>query len=263
MPAQPERTPDSAAGGRVAVVTGAASGIGRATTLLFAEHGIRVVAADIDPEAGAETEKLARDAGGDVMFVRTDVAVEDEVRAMVAAAVDAFGRLDYAVNNAGIDGDLLPLVDQSAASWHRVIEINLSGVFFGLKHEIPAMIAGGGGSIVNISSTAGIRGYPGLAPYSAAKHGVNGLTKSAAIEYGESGVRVNSICPGAIATPMLMEYLETRPDMRAVLVDGNPLRRMSEPGEIAQTALWLCSDASSYITGHTLVADGGKTVSGA
>ena len=256
-------TTDARTAGKVAVVTGAASGIGRAATLLFAEHGIRVIAADIDADGGAETEKLVRDTGGEAVFVRVDVSDEDDVRAMVAAAVDTFGGLDYAVNNAGIDGDLLPLVEQSATSWHRVIEINLSGVFFGLKHQIPAMVARGGGSIVNISSTAGIRGYPGLAPYSAAKHGVNGLTKSAAIEYGESGIRVNSICPGAIGTPMLMEYLESRPDMRAVLVDGNPLRRMSEPAEIAQTALWLCSNASSYITGHALVADGGKTVSGA
>jgi NAD(P)-dependent dehydrogenase (short-subunit alcohol dehydrogenase family) len=125
------------------------------------------------------------------------------------------------------------------------------------------MIEGGGGSIVNISSTAGVRGYPGLSPYVAAKHGVNGLTKTAAVEYGPHGIRVNSICPGAIGTPMLLEYLDANPDMRAVLVEGNPLRRMSDAREIAETAYWLCSDASSYISGHVLVADGGKTVTGA
>jgi NAD(P)-dependent dehydrogenase (short-subunit alcohol dehydrogenase family) len=248
---------------KVVLITGAGSGIGRATALLFAETGIQVVAVDIDADGGAQTEKLVRDRGGEAVYVCADVAAEDDARATVRTAVDTFGGLDYAVNNAGIDGEHLPLVDQSAGSWQRVIDVNLSGVFFGLKYQIPAMIARGGGSIVNISSTAGIRGYPGLAPYTAAKHGVNGLTKTAAIEYGEAGIRVNSICPGAISTPMLLEYLESRPEMRAVLVEGNPLRRMSEPGEIAQTALWLCSDSSSYITGHELVADGGKTATGA
>jgi NAD(P)-dependent dehydrogenase (short-subunit alcohol dehydrogenase family) len=248
---------------RVALITGAGSGIGRASVLLFAEAGIQVAAVDIDADGGADTEKLARDLGGEVVYVRADVSAESDVAQAVRTVMDTFGRLDYALNNAGIDGDLLPLAEQSASSWQRVIDVNLSGVFFGLKHQIPAMIASGGGSIVNVSSTAGIRGYPGLAPYAAAKHGVNGLTKTAAIEYGAQGIRVNSICPGAISTPMLVEYLETRPDMRAVLVEGNPLRRMSEPREIAQTALWLCSDASSYVTGHELVADGGKTVSGA
>lgn len=259
MPEQAE----SGATGKVAVVTGAASGIGRATALLFAERGVRVIAADIDTAEGAVTEKLIRAAGGEAVFTPCDVADEDAVAAMVALAVDTYGGLDLAVNNAGIDGDLCPLAEQPTDSWHRVIEVNLSGVFYGLKHQIPAMVARGGGAIVNISSTAGVRGYPGLAPYSAAKHGVNGLTKTAAIEYGEAGIRVNSICPGAIGTPMLLEYLDARPDMRAALVDGNPLRRMSDVTEIAETAWWLCSDASSYITGHALVADGGKTVSGA
>jgi len=248
----------------VAVITGAASGIGRATALLFAERGVRVVAADVDKEGGTETERLIREAGGEATFLPCDVANEDDVRAAVASALETYGGLDHAVNNAGIDGDLAPLAEQPTESWYRVIEVNLSGVFFGLKHQIPAMIATrGGGSIVNISSTAGVRGYPGLAPYAAAKHGVNGLTKTAAIEYGEAGIRVNSICPGAIGTPMLLEYLDARPDMRAALIDGNPLRRMSDVREIAETAWWLCSAASSYITGHALVADGGKTVSGA
>jgi NAD(P)-dependent dehydrogenase (short-subunit alcohol dehydrogenase family) len=247
----------------VVLITGAASGIGRATALVFAEAGMSVVLADINADGGTETEKLVRDRGGEAVFMTADVAVEDDARTLVRTAVDTFGGLDYAVNNAGIDGDLLPLADQSAAGWQRVIDVNLSGVFYGLKHQIPALIARGGGSVVNISSTAGVRGYPGLSPYSAAKHGVNGLTKSAAIEYGSSGVRINSICPGAISTPMLLEYLESVPEMRAVLVDGNPLRRMAEPAEIAETALWLCSDKSSYINGHVLVADGGKTASGA
>jgi NAD(P)-dependent dehydrogenase (short-subunit alcohol dehydrogenase family) len=247
----------------VAIVTGAASGIGRATVLLFAERGLRVVASDTDSDGGAETEKLARDAGGEVVFVRADVTDEDDMRELVAHAVDSYGGLDHAVNNAGIDGDTHPLAEQPAENWRRVIDVDLTGVFFGMKHQIPAMVARGGGSIVNISSTAGVRGYPGLSPYVAAKHGVNGLTKTAAIEYGDRGVRVNSICPGAIGTPMLLEYLDSNPEMRAVLIDGNPLRRMSEAREIAETAYWLCSAASSYITGHTLLADGGKTVSGA
>jgi NAD(P)-dependent dehydrogenase (short-subunit alcohol dehydrogenase family) len=248
---------------RVAVVTGAASGIGRATALLLAERGVRLVVADVDTDGGAQTEKLVRDTGGDAVFIRTDVTVEHEVAATVTAALDNFGRLDYAVNNAGIDGDNAPLADQPTSNWHRVIAIDLTGVFLGMKYQIPAMVRGGGGAIVNISSTAGVRGYPGLSPYVAAKHGVNGLTRSAAIEYGQYRIRVNSICPGAIGTPMLLEYLESNPDMRAVLVDGNPLRRMSDAREIAETAYWLCSDASSYISGHVLVADGGKTVTGA
>jgi NAD(P)-dependent dehydrogenase (short-subunit alcohol dehydrogenase family) len=248
---------------KIALITGAASGIGRATALLFAETGMAVVLADVNVDGGTETEKLVRDRGGDAVFVRADVSVSDDARMLVQTATDTFGGLDYAVNNAGIDGDLLPLAEQSEAGWQRVIDVNLSGVFYGLKHQIPALIARGGGSIVNISSTAGVRGYPGLSPYSAAKHGVNGLTKSAAIEYGPMGIRINSICPGAISTPMLLEYLSSMPEMRAVLVDGNPLRRMAEPTEIAETVLWLCSDKSSYINGHELLADGGKTVSGA
>ncbi|HEY1972236.1 MAG TPA: glucose 1-dehydrogenase [Pseudonocardia sp.] len=249
--------------GRVAVVTGAASGIGRATALLFAERGVRLVIADVDHDGGTQTEKLVRDRGGEAVFVPTDVSVEAEVAAMVRTALDTYGRLDHAVNNAGIDGETAPLADQTSANWQRVIDIDLTGVFYGIKHEVPAMIEGGGGSIVNISSTAGVRGYPGLSPYVAAKHGVNGLTKTAAVEYGPHGIRVNSICPGAIGTPMLLEYLDANPDMRAVLVEGNPLRRMSDAREIAETAYWLCSDASSYISGHVLVADGGKTVTGA
>jgi NAD(P)-dependent dehydrogenase (short-subunit alcohol dehydrogenase family) len=172
-----------------------------------------------------------------------------------------YGRLDFAVNNAGMDGDVLPLAEQSSDTFRRVIAVNLEGVFFGLKYQIPVMVKQGGGAIVNTASVAGVRGHPGIGPYVAAKHGVNGLTKTAAIEYGPMKVRVNSLCPGGIRTPMLDEYLAQAPELRAAIIDANPLRRLGEAEELAEAAVWLCSPAASYVNGHEFIVDGGRAAS--
>ncbi len=247
--------------GKVALVTGAGSGIGRAMALIFAARGASVVVADINAEAGQATVNAVHAAGGEAILVRADVSLEVDAHRSVSATVERFGRLDYAANNAGLDGDVLPLTEQSAESFHRVIAVNLAGVFFGMKHQIPVMVRQGEGAIVNTSSIAGLRAHPGIGPYVAAKHGVNGLTKTAAIEYGSKGVRVNSLCPGGVRTPMLEEYLKSAPELRASIIDGNPMRRLGEAHEMAEAAVWLCSPAASYVNGHELVADGGKIVS--
>lgn len=247
--------------GRVAVITGAGGGMGRVLAGMFAARGASVVIADINRETGNAAAEEIRSSGGNALSVQTDVSQEDGVRALVERTVSAYGRLDYAVNNAGIDGGVAPLVDHTAKDFHRVIGVCLAGVFFGLKYQIPVMVKQGGGAIVNVSSIAGLRGHPGIGPYVAAKHGVNGLTKVAAIEYGPNNVRVNSLCPGGIRTPMLEEYLASAPNLRAAIIDGNPMRRLAEAREVAEAAVWLCSPAASYINGHELVADGGKIAS--
>jgi NAD(P)-dependent dehydrogenase (short-subunit alcohol dehydrogenase family) len=247
--------------GQVAMITGAGSGLGRAIARIFIKRGAAVVVADIDADSGnAAVTELCR-AGGRAIFARADVSNEANVRSLLEETLRAYGRLDYAVNNAGIDGPVLPLAEQSADSFQRVIAVNVMGVFFGLKHQIPVMVKQGGGSIVNTSSIAGLRGHPGIGPYVAAKHAVNGLTKTAAIEYGPQGVRVNSICPGGIRTPMLDKYLAQAPELKAAIIDANPLRRLGEAEEMAEAAVWLCSSAASYVNGHELVIDGGKIVS--
>jgi NAD(P)-dependent dehydrogenase (short-subunit alcohol dehydrogenase family) len=247
--------------GKVALVTGAGSGIGRCVAKIFAKRGAAVVIADINVEAGTNAVEEIRAAGGRSHFVRTDVSSEADSRALVEAAVSTYGRLDYAVNNAGYDGDVRPLTEQSGDVFRRVVDVNLLGVFFGLKYQIPVMVKQGGGAIVNTSSIAGVRGHPGIGPYVAAKHGVNGLTKTAAIEYGPSKIRVNSLCPGGVRTPLLEHYLQSAPELRASIIDANPLRRLGEPEEMAEAAVWLCSAAASYVNGIELVADGGKIVS--
>lgn len=247
--------------GRVALITGAGRGIGRAMAGIFAARGAAVVIADINAEGGRSTVDEVTSRGGQAVFVRADVSLEEDARRLVAAALSAYGRLDFAVNNAGFDGQVLPLAEQSAEMFNKVIAVNLAGVFFGLKHQIPVMVRQGKGAIVNTASIAGLRAHPGIGPYVAAKHGVNGLTKTAAVEYGPSGVRVNSLCPGGVRTPMLDEYLKSAPELRASIIDGNPLRRLGEASEMAAVGVWLCSDAASYVNGHELVADGGKIVS--
>jgi NAD(P)-dependent dehydrogenase (short-subunit alcohol dehydrogenase family) len=247
--------------GKVALITGAGSGIGRASAHMLAERGATVVVADINVDAGAETVAEIRAVGRQAIFVQTDVSLEADCRALVEGVMRSHGQLDYAVNNAGIDGEVLPLAEQSSATFQKVIAVNLAGVFFGMKHQIPAMLKQGRGAIVNTSSIAGLRAHPGIAPYVAAKHGVNGLTKTAAIEYGPQGIRVNSLCPGGVRTPMLDEYLKSAPELKAAIIDANPLRRLGEAREMAEAVVWLCSDAASYINGHELVVDGGRIVS--
>ena len=246
---------------KVAVVTGGASGIGRAIVHQLVADGGRVVFGDIDEAGGARVAGEVAGGPGQALFLRTDVSNEAEAQAMVALAVERFGRLDMAFNNAGIDGPAQPLCEQTGAMFQRLFEVNLLGVFFGMKHQIPVMVAQGGGAIVNTSSIAGLRGHPGISLYSATKHGVNGLTKSSAIEYGQHNVRINSVCPGGIRTPMLASYLEHAPELRALIIDNNPMRRLGETDEMARAAIWLASPAASYVNGQELAVDGGKICS--
>jgi NAD(P)-dependent dehydrogenase (short-subunit alcohol dehydrogenase family) len=239
----------------VALVTGAGSGIGRAAALLFAsDAGAQVVVADIDEQHADETVKLVADAGGDALAVRVDVSDDASVAAMVAAAVEHYGRLDTAFNNAGISPAPKPFTDHSVAEWQRVIDVNLTGVFLCMQHELRQMLAqGDGGAIVNMSSGAGIVAAPGQPQYTAAKHGVLGLTKQAAQEYMRHGIRVNAVLPGMTDTPPMQEYLAGNDSMVKMLPGG----RLARPEEIARTAVWLCSAGASYVSGASLVVDGG------
>jgi NAD(P)-dependent dehydrogenase (short-subunit alcohol dehydrogenase family) len=243
--------------GRVALVTGGGSGIGRATVRLLAARGARVVAADLDHDnAVATVEGLGDDVA---RAVGVDVTDADAFDAAVAEVVAAFGGLDLAVNAAGISGNYSPIVDQDLDEWRRVVDVNLTSVFITLRAELRQMLAGERtvtGSIVNVSSAAGEMGVPGLAQYSAAKHGVIGLTRSAALECARSGIRVNAVLPGIVRTPMLQRFAGGDEAVDA-MAKGSPIGRPAEPEEIAQTIAWLCSDQASYVTGHALAADGG------
>lgn len=231
--------------GKVALVTGAGSGIGREAAILLARRGARVLVADLDEASGKTTVQLIEAAGGTAVFLLTDVTREDDARNLVEEAVRQFDRLDYALNNAGSDGDILPLEEQKREKFLRVLDVNLMGVFYGMKYQLPVMAAKGGGAIVNTSSIAGLRGHPGLGPYVAAKHAVNGLTKTAALEYAGKGVRVNALCPGGVRTAMLEEYLRSAPELKARIIDDHPMKRMGEAREMAEAAAWLLSDAAS------------------
>lgn len=245
--------------GQVALVTGAASGIGRATAFAFAEQGAAVVVADVADDHGEATVRSIVEAGGRAMFVHTDVADADQVDAMVDHTVAEFGRLDHAFNNAGIEGAPAPLAECSRENWDRTIAVNLTGVFLCLHAEIPALRDSGGGSIVNCASIAGLNGFPGLSAYVASKHGVNGLTKAAALELASEGIRVNSVCPGAIETEMVARVAAEQPEMIERTVAAHPLGRLGRPEEIAATVVWLCSDAAGFVTGQTIAVDGGYT----
>lgn len=244
---------------RVALVTGAASGIGRASALAFAEVGAQVVVADVDETGGAETVAAIEAAGGEAVFVPADVTDDGQVEALVAGAVARFGQLDWALNNAGTTGAGGLTADYDLEDWHRTIALNLTGVFLCLRHEIPVMVAGGGGAIVNMASGAGLRGFAGLPAYVASKHGVVGLTRASALEYAGQGVRINAVCPGSTATPMLEGYIDGDPKIEKMMTRSVPLGRLGRPTEIAAAVVWLCSDAASFVTGHALAADGGAT----
>jgi len=243
--------------GKVAIVTGGTSGIGRDTCVLFAKAGAKVVVAGRRELEGKETLELVRAVGGDGMFVKADVSQTAQVQALLQETVKKFGRLDVAFNNAGIEGNTLPIVEQPEAEWDRTIAINLKGVWLCLKYEMQQMLKQGGpGAIVNMSSVAGLIGSSGFATYCASKHGVLGLTKSAALEGAPHGIRVNAVCPAVIETPM-GERLFGDPQVRKYMTGLHPIGRFGTPMEVAEAVLWMCSDGASFMTGQSLVLDGG------
>lgn len=246
--------------GRSALITGAASGIGAEAAMVFAGHGARVLLCDIDEEGGRETEERVKRNGGEAFFVRADVSSARDVAALVRDAVDRFGRLDCALNNAGTDGVTSPLHEATEENWHHVLDVNLKGVWLCMKYEIAQMLESGSGAIVNVSSVAGLKGFEmGLSAYIAAKHGVVGLTRAAALEYATQGIRVNAVCPGGVRTAMLDHAIRQGIVTEDQAGAFQPMRRLAEPAEIAQTAAWLCSDAASFVTGHAMAVDGGIT----
>jgi len=245
--------------GKVALVTGGGSGIGRATAEAFGASGAAVAVADISEENGNAAVAAIRGRGGTAEFVHVDVASEDSVKSMIAGILERFGQLDIAHNNAGIEGLTVPLAELPSDNWRRVIDVNLTAVFYCLKAEIPPMVERGGGAIVNTASASGLIGGYNLSVYTAAKHGVVGLTKAAAMDYASKGLRINSLCPGAIDTPFLAGLSKPFLDR---LIFGTPMNRLGQPAEMANAVLWLCSDAASYVTGHAQAVDGGVVLGG-
>jgi NAD(P)-dependent dehydrogenase (short-subunit alcohol dehydrogenase family) len=243
--------------GKAALVTGAASGIGRAAALAFAREGARVLLSDRDAAGGEATAEAVRAAGGDAAFVAADVTREDDVAALVRAAVERFGRLDCAHNNAGITGAMGGIQDLTLDGWRQTLEVNLDGVFLCLKHELAQMRRQGAGAIVNTASAAGLVGVPFLAPYCASKHAMIGLTRTAALENATTGVRVNAVCPGSIDTPMLQRYMGVSPEVGKAILASQPGGRLGLPEEIAEAVIWLCSDRASFVTGSAMLVDGG------
>ena len=244
---------------KVAIVTGGTSGIGRDTAVLFAEAGAKVVVAGRREAEGKQVADQIRAAGGEGIFIKTDVSKAADVQALVQKTVDKFGRLDIAFNNAGIEGNWMPMVDIPEEDWDRLIDINLKGVWLCLKYEIQQMLKNGGGMIVNMSSVAGLMGSPSAAPYCASKHGVIGLTRTAALEYAQKKIRVNAVCPAVIESPM-EQRLFGEPEVHKFAVSMHPIGRLGTAREVAEAVLWLCSEKSSFMTGHYMVLDGGFLV---
>ena len=246
--------------GKVALVTGGGTGIGRATAIAFAREGANVVIGNRNSEAGEAVVKTIQANGGQASFLRTDVSSEEDVKALIEHAVATYGRLDVAFNNAGIGGAAGPLADQSSDNYDKVMGINVKGVWMSMKYEIRQMLKTGGGSIVNNSSVGGLVGFAGVSIYSASKHAVMGLTKSAALEYSARGVRINAVNPAVIRTPMAEGLAKMRKGKPDDLAAVHPIGRIGEPEEVADAVLWLCSDKASFVTGTATCVDGGYTV---
>ena len=242
--------------GKVALVTGGASGIGRASALAFARHGAKVIIADIAIVGGEETARMIKEAGGEALFVEADVSKAADIEALVDKAVATYGRLECAHNNAGIEGMVASTADYTEEVWDRTIATNLKGVWLCMRYEIRQMLRQGGGVIVNTSSGAGLKGASDLPAYVSSKHGVVGLTRSAALEYAKAGIRINAVCPGIIRTSMFERLHLGDPQGEEKAVARIPLGRLGTPDDVANAVLWLCSDAASYISGHALVVDG-------
>jgi NAD(P)-dependent dehydrogenase (short-subunit alcohol dehydrogenase family) len=246
--------------GKVAFVTGAATGIGRAAALAFAREGVNVAIADVSEQGNQETARMIEAAGGRVLAIKCDVSRAEDVKAALDKTAEMFGRLDFAFNNAGVEQPLTTAADLTEEMWDRIIGIDLRSVFLCMKHEIPLMLKQGGGAIVNTASGAGVKGFAGQAAYCAAKHGIVGLTKAAALDYAASNIRVNAVCPGIIETPMMDRFSGGTLEGRARVIAQEPVGRMGKPEEIAAAVLWLCSDAAAFVVGHAMVIDGGQTV---
>jgi NAD(P)-dependent dehydrogenase (short-subunit alcohol dehydrogenase family) len=246
--------------GKVAFVTGGGTGIGRAAALAFAREGAKVVVADLSEEGNQETARMIEDAGTQALALRCDVARAEEVKAALDKTADAFGRLDFAFNNAGVEQPIRQAADITEEEWNRIINIDLRGVFLCMKYELPLMLKQGAGVMVNTSSGAGVKGIAGQAAYCAAKFGLIGLTKAAALDYAKSNIRINAVCPGIIQTPMMDRFSGGTPEGRAKVIAQEPVGRMGKPEEIAAAVVWLCSDAAAFVVGHAMVIDGGQTV---
>lgn len=250
---------DTSFEGKVVLVTGAASGIGRAAALAFGRAGASVVVADTSVDGGHATAAMIVEAGGKALFVHTNVTRANEVEALIDKTVSMYGRLDCAFNNAGIDDDAIPIGEGDEAAFDRIVNVNIKGAWLCMKYEIRQMLKQGGGAIVNTASVSGLVGAPTQPIYAATKHAVVGLTKTAAAEYARAGIRINSVCPGVINTPMMARALQAEPQRETRLRSSHPIGRFGEPAEIANAALWLCSEQSSFVTGHQLAVDGGLT----
>lgn len=246
---------------KVALVTGGSSGIGRATALMMVREGAAVVVSDVNRAGGQDTVEQITALGGDARFVAADVSKADQVDALIKAVIAAYGRLDCAFNNAGVGGMISPLQNKTEDEWDLVMNVNLKGVWLAMKYQLPVMLDQGGGSIVNMASLSGLVGFRSAAIYSASKHGVIGLTKSAALEVARKNIRVNAVCPYFIDTPMVATMIETAPVMQRATIEGSPMKRRGDVDEIAETVVWLCSDKASYITGHAMPIDGGVMAS--